>query len=40
MFESLLDAWETQLFDEYNHEYIDENGEYQREEGYEEYYEE
>lgn len=39
MLESLLEVYETELFDAYNHEYIDENGEYQIEEGYEEYYE-
>lgn len=39
MLESLLEAYETELFDTYNHEYIDENGEYQIVEEYEEYYE-
>ena len=36
MLESLLEAYETELFDEYNHEYIDEYGNYQTEAGYEE----
>ena len=36
MLESLLEAYETELFDEYNHEYIDEHGNYQIEAGYNE----
>ena len=36
MLESLLEAYETKLFDEYNHEYIDKYGNYQTEAGYEE----
>lgn len=40
MLESLLEAYETELFDKYNHEYIDAYGAYQIEEEYKKYYNE